>query len=179
MAARFTVDLEYFYHALYPSTQWRFYDEHQSVQTLYHLLEILEEHRVKATFYVLGVIAKGDRSVIRSIASHGHAFGSHGWSHQSFEREGDEYDQETRKYLPACTGYRAPYWNGQRRPGYAGGVFFRLLPYPLLKMELLRSKELYVHLHDLDLHPGMLRRSIAIGDPWHKLERLLREVSFV
>ena len=170
-----SVDLEWFFHALYPSEYWRYYDEQPILQTIYHLLEVLEEHRIQATFYVLGVIAQQHPSLMAFLIQKGHHLGSHGWSHQPYERKGDDFDRATRALLPECVGYRAPYWHGTPRPGYAGGAFFRLLPYPLLKLELLRSRELYLHPHDLDLHPGMLRRSVSIGDPWQKLERLLDE----
>ena len=171
--------MEYFWHALYPSEAWRFYQHNlQPLFTIYRLLDVLAEHRVYGVFYCLGVIAKDDSAIVQAIAGRGHRLGSHGWAHQPYEREGDAGDQATRTLLPECIGYRPPYWNGMRRPGYGGGAFFRLLPYPLVKWEVQHSGELYVHPHDLDLHPGMLRRSFSLGDPWQKLERLLTEVTF-
>ena len=175
LSVTLSVDLELFYHALFPPEDWHYYESKKDVMTVYHLLKVLERHHVTAMFYVLGDVAQRERSLIEWIAAQGHSLGSHGYLHRHGEQEGDLSDQMTRDLLPHCRGYRPPFWEGVRRPGYAGGAFFRLLPYPLLKLEVLRSRHLYLHPYDLDLHPSMLRRSFCVGEPWAKFERLLDE----
>jgi polysaccharide deacetylase family protein (PEP-CTERM system associated) len=46
------------------------------------LLEILRRHRVRATFFVLGLLAERFPEVVREIAADGHEIGSHGYSHK-------------------------------------------------------------------------------------------------
>ncbi len=47
------------------------------------LLDILEEHNHKATFFVLGNVARKFPQLIRSISDAGHEVASHGYAHQS------------------------------------------------------------------------------------------------
>jgi polysaccharide deacetylase family protein (PEP-CTERM system associated) len=51
------------------------------------LLELLERHGARATFFVLGWIAERSPGVVRAIANAGHEVASHGWDHA---RVGDQ-----------------------------------------------------------------------------------------
>lgn len=51
----------------------------------YRILEILEKHKVKATFFTTAVFAENAKSLIKKIVENGHEIGSHGWSHSHFE----------------------------------------------------------------------------------------------
>jgi len=44
-------------------------------------LELLEEHNVKGTFFVLGRVAESQPEVVRKIADGGHEIASHGFEH--------------------------------------------------------------------------------------------------
>lgn len=46
-----------------------------------HLLDILAEHRVPATFFILGSRAQSNQELVRRIAAAGHLLGNHSWSH--------------------------------------------------------------------------------------------------
>jgi len=46
------------------------------------ILEFLNYHNVKATFFILGSVAKDIPSLVYKIASNGHEIGSHGMHHQ-------------------------------------------------------------------------------------------------
>ena len=46
------------------------------------LLELLDRHRVKATFFVLGWVAVHHAALLQKIAAAGHEIGCHGFSHQ-------------------------------------------------------------------------------------------------
>ncbi len=48
------------------------------------VLEVLREHGVHATFFVLGEPAERYPDTLRAIVEAGHELGNHGWSHTSF-----------------------------------------------------------------------------------------------
>lgn len=59
------------------------------------ILALLEEHSVKATFFVLGLVAERTPVVVRRIVEAGHELASHGYSHRmagDLGREGFEQD---------------------------------------------------------------------------------------
>src|SRR2546422_5376827 len=48
------------------------------------LLEILERHHARATFFMLGQFAIQYPELVQRIAQAGHAIGNHSWDHASF-----------------------------------------------------------------------------------------------
>ena len=88
---------------LEPSTRW--------------LLEQLEKHEIKATFFVVGEIAKTHPRLVRDLAKAGHEVASHSWDHrrlhlltpQAFRadirRSKDALEQVSGRPV---VGYRAP-----------------------------------------------------------------------
>ena len=52
------------------------------------ILEVLESHKVKATFFVSGRNIESNRSTAEDLASQGHLFGNHTYSHLSALRTG-------------------------------------------------------------------------------------------
>jgi len=92
------------------------------------LLEILAEHGVKATFFLLGGRAAVQTQLVRRIVEAGHSIGNHSWSHPNLARAGAgrvrEELERTTGTLEQLTGrpvkfFRPPY--GARRP-----VVFRI-----------------------------------------------------
>lgn len=80
-------------------------------------LKTLANYNVKATFFILGEVAKKFPSLIKKIAAEGHEIGSHGFSHrQIFRSTEEEFQREIadcKKLLEDITsgpilGYRAP-----------------------------------------------------------------------
>jgi polysaccharide deacetylase family protein (PEP-CTERM system associated) len=80
-------------------------------------LETLKKHQVKATFFILGEVAKKFPSLIREIAQAGHEIATHGFSHiQIFKLTQEQFRREvaeSKKLLEditagAVTGHRAP-----------------------------------------------------------------------
>lgn len=81
------------------------------------ILELLDKHQVKATFFTLGWIAERYPSVVRRIVADGHELASHGYGHQ---RASDLTPEEFREDVSrakqmledlggvAVSGYRAP-----------------------------------------------------------------------
>jgi len=80
-------------------------------------LETLEKYQVKATFFILGEVAKKFPSLVREIAQAGHEIATHGFSHiQVFKLTQEQFRREvaeSKKLLEditagAVAGYRAP-----------------------------------------------------------------------
>lgn len=81
------------------------------------LLNLLAEHDVIATFFVLGWVADRHPHVVRRIASAGHEIASHGWWHYRVTQlQPDEFREEVRSSKALLeditgqpvSGYRAP-----------------------------------------------------------------------
>jgi peptidoglycan-N-acetylglucosamine deacetylase len=87
------------------------------------LLDILAQHNVRATFFMVGKFAKTERELARRVADAGHLIGNHTWSHPDLSRtrEADVLNELTRTsdVLAGITGkpivyFRPPF--GARRP---------------------------------------------------------------
>jgi polysaccharide deacetylase family protein (PEP-CTERM system associated) len=100
-------------------SQWPLQEDRVERNT-YKLLALLDKHRVKATFFVLGCVAQKHPELIRSIAHAGHEVGSHGvWHRMLSELTLEEFREdlrESRRILEELTGkqvtfYRAPSWS--------------------------------------------------------------------
>ena len=53
------------------------------------LLDVLDRHQVRATFFVTGVQSARSPHVVDEIARRGHAIGNHTWSHADLRRVGE------------------------------------------------------------------------------------------
>ncbi len=89
-----------------------------------HLLNLLAEHEVKATFFLIGRYSAAERGLVRRIHEAGHLIGNHTWSHPNLLRSGDKSTREeisrTNAELEEILGgpiryFRPPF--GMRRPG--------------------------------------------------------------
>ena len=87
------------------------------------LLDLLAEHNVHATFFMVGKFAKAERDLARRVAQAGHLIGNHTWSHPDLSRAraADILNELTRTndLLAQITGapvrfFRPPF--GARRP---------------------------------------------------------------
>jgi peptidoglycan/xylan/chitin deacetylase (PgdA/CDA1 family) len=85
-------------------------------------LEILEQHRVKATFFVLGRFAKRNPLVVKEIFSGNHEVGCHGYSHfppydeRAIADVKKEVEKGTREVRKICDiqSFRSPYFRPHR-----------------------------------------------------------------
>jgi peptidoglycan/xylan/chitin deacetylase (PgdA/CDA1 family) len=50
------------------------------------LLDILAEHNVRATFFMVGIFAKSEKELAHRVADAGHLVGNHTWSHPDLSR---------------------------------------------------------------------------------------------
>jgi peptidoglycan/xylan/chitin deacetylase (PgdA/CDA1 family) len=87
------------------------------------LLDLLAEHRIKATFFLMGQYAQAEPYLTRYIVECGHIIGNHSWSHPNLALSSRKKIREelynTRHTLEQLTGssihyFRPPF--GARRP---------------------------------------------------------------
>ncbi len=99
------------------------------------LLDVLKEHGVKATFFVIGKNAKSYPDIVARIVAEGHEIANHSWSHPNLSGMSDsavlEQLKETNKVLKEATGVDARLF----RPPYgAFSVRQRVMTYEKLGM---------------------------------------------
>jgi polysaccharide deacetylase family protein (PEP-CTERM system associated) len=85
-----------------------------------HILDILDTHRVKATFFILGSLVAEYRSILGLIADAGHEIASHGYQHTPMYRLSPaSFARDLHKALQAIRSivrwqvksYRAPFFS--------------------------------------------------------------------
>lgn len=93
-------DIEDYFHAsalagAFGDTRWD--DLPSRVQpNTERLIDLLDEQGIKATFYILGWVAKRYPGLVRKIAGRGHEVACHGYSHQQiFNQPPDVFQSET------------------------------------------------------------------------------------
>jgi polysaccharide deacetylase family protein (PEP-CTERM system associated) len=102
MTNAFTVDVEDYYHvsalaSAIPRDTWSERESRVSASTD-RLLGLLDEHRVKGTFFVLGWVADHVPQLIKRIAAQGHEIACHGYSHELIYRQSPGvFAEETRR----------------------------------------------------------------------------------
>jgi peptidoglycan-N-acetylglucosamine deacetylase len=99
------------------------YDDGPNDPYTWRMLEVLERHGVKATFFLIGQYVQQKPEIARALVAAGHAIGSHTWSHPNliFEQVTELRRQlvQTRQAILDATGvetkiFRPPF--GGRRP---------------------------------------------------------------
>ena len=99
------------------------YDDGPNDPYTLRLLEILEQHRVKATFFLIGRFVEQKPDIARAIVDAGHAVGNHSWDHPNliFAAAAEVRNQveRTQRAIFDATGvtpklFRPPF--GGRRP---------------------------------------------------------------
>ncbi len=120
MKNAFTVDYEDWYHSLgLPQDQWeqcedRIHIGHEKILTL------LQKHKVKASFYIVGDVIAKHPDLIKEIIEEGHEIGCHTYTHRAlYDMTPAELDEELNKCSEVLsrispvpfTGFRAPMWS--------------------------------------------------------------------
>lgn len=130
MKNAFTVDVEDWYQTLdfdFDISQWERFED-RVVKNTHTVLNLLERNNTKATFYVLGCIAKKHPELVKEIAAGGHEIGSHGMWHTMVTRQTREEFRadikEAKQVLEDITGaeiglYRSSSWSIQERTLWA------------------------------------------------------------
>jgi len=97
------------------------------------LLAILERHRVKATFFMLGRSAEENPDIVKSVAEKGHEIGNHSWDHPSFTRIGGA---TRRNQIRSCANALAPYGNRLFRPPFGHLTWLSNLEARMMRYEV-------------------------------------------
>lgn len=117
-----TIDLEEWFHANYHA---EIFDNQKTyevriIQNTERLLALFSEHKVKATFFVLGHVAEQHPQLIKDIAAAGHEIATHGYAHQLvYQQTPDMFKEDVsqaKKLIEdiinkGIKGYRAPSWS--------------------------------------------------------------------
>ncbi len=99
------------------------YDDGPNDPYTQHLLDVLDRHAVKATFFVIGRFVQQRPNIARTIVERGHAIGSHTWDHPNLILVNQSNTrvqlEKTQKAIFDATGvaaklFRPPF--GGRRP---------------------------------------------------------------
>ena len=78
-------------------TEWENYPSRVEFNTT-RVLDLLDEHQVSATFFVLGWVAERHADLVRDIAARGHEIACHGYSHQLvYNQRPSEFHEETKR----------------------------------------------------------------------------------
>lgn len=115
-----TIDLEDWFHSLDPvPSNWKNYDRRIDYSAKL-ILDLLAEKNSKATFFILGDVAKYHTDLIRHIHSMEHEIGSHGLNHKFiYNQSKEEFRDDIGKSISilsdvigeSITSYRAPYFS--------------------------------------------------------------------
>lgn len=170
-----TVDVEDYYHVSgfedhIDRGDWGRY-ESRVVASTHRVLAILDEHKIRGTFFVLGWVADRHPELVRDIHSSGHEIGSHGYWHQLVYRlTPEEFRADVargRDVLEQLIGqpvvaYRAPSFSITRRSLWALDI---------LASEGFRfDSSIFPVYHDRygipDARPTVHRIATASGDLW-------------
>lgn len=96
------------------------FDDGPQVRTTRAVLDALDAHCTKATFFSIGKMALGMPHIIREVAKRGHTVGTHTWSHQNLRKrkKGEAAVEEIEKGIagvsralgkPTATFFRFPF----------------------------------------------------------------------
>ena len=126
------------------------------------ILDVLDRHKVHATFFVLGWIAEYHPIVIRKIVSRGHEIACHSYSHQLvYEMTPAQFREDTKRAVAAIedacgitpTAYRAPSYSITQKSLWALDI--------LVQMGFKYDSSIYPIKHDRYGIPGFSRHAVA------------------
>ncbi|MCK4658365.1 MAG: DUF3473 domain-containing protein [Phycisphaerae bacterium] len=92
------------------------------------VLSLLDEHQVKATFFILGKVGDLYPDLVREVDQAGHEIASHGWSHRLvYNLSPEQFRQDLRRSIEQLVtltgrpplGYRAPAFSITKRSLWA------------------------------------------------------------
>lgn len=119
-----TFDIEDWYHFLEHrstrnETQWKNFEQRVRKNTA-NILEFLDKHQQKATFFVIGWIAKKNPGLVQEIAGAGHEIGLHSYGHELiWQQSPEEFRQDLIRNIGVLEdqlGYKVEKY---RAPGFS------------------------------------------------------------
>lgn len=164
-----SVDVEDYYHVsafagVVHAEDWPCF-ESRVVQNTDRILGILEEYRVKATFFFLGWIAERHPDLVRLVHAEGHEVATHGYGHRLITgQRPEEFRQDIEHSLQVLEGVLGERVWGYRAPSYS------ITPQTVWALDILQELGLWydsslfsIH-HDLGGFPGSPRHPYQIRD---------------
>jgi polysaccharide deacetylase family protein (PEP-CTERM system associated) len=127
-----SIDLEDWFHAELVRRRLAGEPERQVVRATEPILDLLDRHAVKATFFVLGDCARAHPELVRGIHARGHEIASHGMTHRPlWDLDAASFRDELREFRgliggllgpdAPIYGFRAPTFSLDDRTRYAFG----------------------------------------------------------
>jgi polysaccharide deacetylase family protein (PEP-CTERM system associated) len=119
-----TIDVEDYYHvsgfeAVIRRADWNSYESRVEGNTN-RLLDLLDAHHTKATFFVLGWVAERHPQLARAIHARGHEVASHGYAHQRvYTQSPAQFRQETQHSLKLLEDLIGDRIHGYRAASYS------------------------------------------------------------
>jgi peptidoglycan-N-acetylglucosamine deacetylase len=168
----FSVDVEEWFHicgappALAPA-RWNDLPSRVEENTT-RVLALLDDHGVRATFFVLGWVAERYPDLVGAIRAAGHVIGSHGQQHDRvYDLGPDRFAADLRASMAiltaagsgAITCYRAPEWSINERAPWALAVLARegiTLDSSRAPMRFVGSPAYPQHPHEIRTGAGIL-----------------------
>jgi len=122
-----TVDVEEWYHARYVMNRASGRREERVSDSLATTLELLNEHNVRATFFIVGELAEKHPEILETISDRGHEIAFHGWHHEPlWEIDAERFRSQIRRFNlllnEKCLGFRAPSFSLSNRTRWTLGV---------------------------------------------------------
>ncbi|MEW4568953.1 XrtA system polysaccharide deacetylase [Tautonia sp. JC769] len=134
------------------------------------ILEELERQEIRATFFILGTVARSNPHLVRAVHRAGHEVASHGWDHQRLHRMTPEtFQDDLRLSLDALQditgepvlGYRAPTFSVVRKTAWAIDI--------LASCGLRYDSSIYPIHHDRYGVPGAPRTPFLVRGERHEI----------
>ncbi|MDX1983190.1 MAG: DUF3473 domain-containing protein [Bryobacteraceae bacterium] len=165
-----SVDVEEYFHpeevrSVVAESMWSAFPSRISDQ-VDRVLDLLDKHDVKATFFVLGWVARNKPRVIRRIAQRGHEIGCHSFSHRMvYQLTPRQFREDTNRALSAIedacgakvTAYRAPSYSITNDCIWALEV--------LVEAGFTNDSSIYPIRHDRYGIPGFHRHAAVLDTP--------------
>jgi len=119
-----TVDLEEWYHPEYVVDRAFEKREERVASSLDETLQLLDEHELSATFFVVGELAEKRPGILHTICSRGHEIAFHGWYHEPLWKIDEKaFRSQIRRFNTLlgkrCLGFRAPSFSLNNRTRWA------------------------------------------------------------
>jgi len=121
-----SIDIEDWYQPLTPSYEWKRLGNRVEKNTC-RLLEILAQHKTKATFFVSAHIAEKNPGLIQKIQKENHEIASHGYAHNKiYDLIPEQFKTDLKKSLGILQdvtglkviGFRAPWFSIRKKENW-------------------------------------------------------------
>ena len=123
-----TIDVEEVFHGEYTRSYRKQNLTYRTPYNIPKILRMLKEYRVKATFFIVGEIAKKYPEIIKIILDEGHEVAFHGWTHEPLWASTPEKLRAElkafKKLHPTCIGFRAPSFSLSNKTGWALKILY-------------------------------------------------------